>query len=367
MPDFIATLGKARKAAAFATWRLAGGAIRAPRGISHIIESGDWVIQRVGDYLKERMPALGVDFRLERSPRFLANRVIHFGSVHGFAGGGHAKTHPSNKILMTIYHGNLGIDAGFDKTIRELLLHKDRIDHVVASTTMMRARLAEWGFAQERITVIPIGVELGAFSGPRADRARFREQLGIPADAICIGSFQKDGNGWGEGLEPKLIKGPDIFVEAVRRLSRTHKVHCLLTGPSRGYVKKALGDLGIPFTHRLLGDYKDIVDHYRCLDLYLVTSREEGGPMALMECMAAGIPLVSTRVGMAPDIIVHGENGMLADVGDVDAIVAAGETLLTSPELRKAMAARGAETVKALDWDPIASRYAAVYRKLLRT
>ena len=56
------------------------------------------------------------------------------------------------------------------------------------------------------------------------------------------------------------------------------------------------------------------------MDLYLVTSRVEGGPKAILEAMAAGIPTVSTKVGMTPDIIKEGYNGLLADVKDVEAL-----------------------------------------------
>ena len=56
------------------------------------------------------------------------------------------------------------------------------------------------------------------------------------------------------------------------------------------------------------------------MDLYLVTSREEGGPRMILESMACGIPLVSTKVGQAADLIKHGWNGWLADIGDYEGI-----------------------------------------------
>jgi len=59
---------------------------------------------------------------------------------------------------------------------------------------------------------------------------------------------------------------------------------------------------------------------YQALDLYIVTSRQEGGPKAILESMASGIPIVSTRVGQAADIIHHQQNGWMVDVGDVEAI-----------------------------------------------
>ena len=70
---------------------------------------------------------------------------------------------------------------------------------------------------------------------------------------IC--SFQKDGIGWGEGLEPKLIKGPDIFVETMRNLKAAGlPVVAMLTGPARGYVKLMLDKYNVPFIHNYSGN-----------------------------------------------------------------------------------------------------------------
>ena len=80
----------------------------------------------------------------------------------------------------------------------------------------------------------------------------------LPRDRIIIGSFQKDGVGWGEGNEPKLIKGPDIFCEVIKRLKKDFDIHVFLTGPARGYVKNHLKSNGIPFTHVFLKNYLDL-------------------------------------------------------------------------------------------------------------
>ena len=118
-------------------------------------------------------------------------------------------------------------------------------------------------------------------------------------------------------FEPKLIKGPDVFCDLVKRIKKKVSIHVLLTGPARGYVKKKLIEYNIPFSHVFLKDYREIVNYYNVLDLYLITSRSEGGPKALLEGMATGVPIVSTKVGMAPYIIKHGVNGFISDVDDL--------------------------------------------------
>ena len=72
------------------------------------------------------------------------------------------------------------------------------------------------------------------------------------------------------------------------------------------------------------------------MDLYLITSREEGGPKGLIESMAAGVPVVSTRVGMAPALIKDGINGAIAAVDDIEGLIEKSmETLSLSSDAKK--------------------------------
>jgi len=186
----------------------------------------------------------------------------------------------------------------------------------------MRNLLLETGIDTDKVHVIPIGVELERFPlRTRDDRMTVRKVLGIPAEATVIGSFQKDGSGWGDGQEPKWIKGPDIFLRVLERLRPDcPRLHVLLTGPSRGYVKTGLARLGIPCTHVQMARYADMTGAYHALDLMLVCSREEGGPKAVLESLACGVPLVTTRVGQAADLVRHKVNGWIAEAEDVEAL-----------------------------------------------
>ena len=169
------------------------------------------------------------------------------------------------------------------------------------------------GNTPDKIVLIPIGVDTSLFRSVTAvDRDSSRKKFAIPDDSIVIGSFQKDGVGWGKGLQPKLIKGPDLYVDNFFLKRIGYPVFAFLTGPSRGYVKSRLQELGIPFIHKYVQDRSELVSCYHALDLYLVTSREEGGPMGLLESLSSGIPVVSTKVGMAPDLIQDGLNGYIS-------------------------------------------------------
>jgi glycosyltransferase involved in cell wall biosynthesis len=79
--------------------------------------------------------------------------------------------------------------------------------------------------------------------------------------------------------------------------------------------------LGIPYRHMLLPDVDAVADMYPAIDVCLVASRDEGGPRAVLESMATRVPLVTTRVGQAADLVRDGENGSMVEPEDVDGLV----------------------------------------------
>src|SRR5204862_7356630 len=116
-------------------------------------------------------------------------------------------------------------------------------------------------------------------------------------------------------------------------------LHVLLTGPARGYVSAGLERLGVPHSRALLPDLDAVARAYRAIDLCLVTSRDEGGPKAVLESMATGVPLVTTRVGQAADLVRTGENGWLCDVEDAGGLAAAVAQVGRTPHLAPVLGA----------------------------
>ena len=116
---------------------------------------------------------------------------------------------------------------------------------------------------------------------------------------ITVGSFQRDTEG-NDLISPKLEKGPDIFLRVLSGLDPL-SVRVILGGWRRQYVISGLKALGIEFEFHERA--QDIVSLYSMCDYYLVTSRYEGGPQALLEASQLGIRLLSTPVGIAPEIL----------------------------------------------------------------
>jgi glycosyltransferase involved in cell wall biosynthesis len=254
-----------------------------------------------------------------------------------------------HRIGVSYYHGRPGTGvAAFDLVYQRLCAVHPDIARVQVSHSEMRDLVLESGIAPEKVFLIPIAVNLDYFSGQTPDsRREARTRLGIPQSAVVIGSFQKDGVGWNDGLQPKLEKGPDILIETVRALApRIPELFVLLTGPARGYVRQGLETFGVPHLHMFPPDYRDLCRVYQAVDLTLVTSRQEGGPKAVLESMAAGVPLVTTRVGQAMDLVRHGENAWMADVEDVDALAHWAAHVLLHRDSLGSVLARARETAE---------------------
>lgn len=230
-----------------------------------------------------------------------------------------------HRIGFAYFHGlpNTG-DSDFDMVHGALSRYHQKISRIQVSHTQMRDAVLKTGIDPSKIFLIPIGINPDFFSLQSLKQKRaMREQFGVPQSAFVIGSFQKDGVGWDKGLEPKLIKGPDVFLSTIKLLKKDiSELFVLLSGPARGYVKRGLDELQVPYKHIYLKSYPDIAKMFQTLDLYLVTSRQEGGPKAILESMASGIPIISTKVGQAVDLIKNGVNGWLVDVEDVEGLAA---------------------------------------------
>ncbi|WP_171341124.1 glycosyltransferase family 4 protein [Vibrio coralliilyticus] len=325
----------------------------------YIVENANWSIKEDGLSIKKYIDR---KFRVTITHFGVRNAIVHYGSINTFLSKAPKLPHKSNKIVVTWFHVVPG-----DKRISLIPEVVDKVDLWHTSALKTKNMLIRYGVPSHKIVVIPLGVDFDDFSPvTEKERLEIRESFGIKENMLVIGSFQKDGNGWDEGNTPKLIKGPDIFCDVIEKLSFRYQLFILLTGPARGYVKNRLDKANISYRHDFLDDPRDVANYFRATDLYLVTSREEGGPKSILESMACGVPLVSTDVGMAPEMMIDGENGFLVEVGDTSSIYQKACTLIDDEAKRNTFVFNARETVKSFSWEHTVIRYnEEIYKKLI--
>jgi glycosyltransferase involved in cell wall biosynthesis len=286
-------------------------------------EGADWVI----DHELAAVASLAEQLRIQTPRRVplgaVRRQAVFYGSHFTYFDRPPAPG-AAHRVAITYFHGSPGTPGSpeFDMAYEQLRRQHTQIDRVQVSHRELEDVVLSSGIDRAKVFRIPIGIEPRHFGRlTPATRLEARRALGFPADAFVVGSFQKDGVGWEEGLKPKLIKGPDVLVATLAEVHRrVPELHVLLSGPARGYVIDGLRRHGVPCVHRLVPRYEDVSALYAAVDAYVIPSRQEGGPKGALEAMASGVPVVSTRVGQAADLVVDGVNGWLVPVDDVDAL-----------------------------------------------
>ncbi len=209
------------------------------------------------------------------------------------------KKHLKNKkVICTIHHID---EKKFDKKeIDNFFLRDKFVDeyHVISNRTKRQVEQ----YTDKKIHTIPFWINQNVWFEIN-DKEKLRNKYKLDMKKFYIGSFQRDTEGK-DLISPKLSKGPDIFIDKVNFLKENNpNIEVLLTGTRRQYIIARLNEMNIPFKYFEMVDFSSLNELYNLLDLYIVSSRFEGGPQAIMECAQLKIPIISTDVGIAKEIL----------------------------------------------------------------
>ncbi|MBI3782654.1 MAG: glycosyltransferase family 4 protein [Deltaproteobacteria bacterium] len=226
--------------------------------------------------------------------------------------------------------------------------------------TVSRADLdagVHWGlFPPSRVTLIRSGVELAAF--PSRDRhTPLHDQLGLTPDAPLVGMVAC--------LKPQ--KAPLDFVRLAQRvLARIQNAHFVLVGDGdlRARVESEVIDRGLAHCFHMLGWRCDVPAILESLSVFVLTSLWEGLPRVVPEAMAAGTPVVATRVNGTPEAVADGVTGYLVEPGDIETMAERIVFLLQHPAEARCMGQQGHDRVAEFCIDRMVSQQEDLYREL---
>jgi L-malate glycosyltransferase len=236
------------------------------------------------------------------------------------------------------------------RRLANLALARTRAPMFAVSAALREHMIAE-GFPGGRLGVIHNGVDPAVDGDRRAARAL----LGIPPDAFLIGTVAR--------LD--AVKDLGTFVAAVARIRRrVPAVRAVIVGDGdeRSALAAAIHDSGCEGVISLIGFRSDARALLPALDVFVNCSISEGISLTILEAMAAGVPVVATRVGGTPEIVVDGRTGLLVEARSPGDLGAALERLAGDSVTRVGMGAAGrARVADGFTLERMAADYARVY------
>jgi glycosyltransferase involved in cell wall biosynthesis len=267
-------------------------------------------------------------------------------------------------IIVHTFHGHV-LRGYFDPVRTELFRRTERAlarqtSRLIAVSPEVRDDLVALGVAPvEKFSVIRLGIDLPARVANDDERAALRRLFGVPETTFVVGWIGRMTG----------IKRVDDTLLAFARLrdSGVDARLCLVgDGPDRPALESRLTELGIARETLLPGYQREIGPYLAFFDTLLLTSANEGTPVVAIEALAAGRPVVATAVGGVPDVVTHEQDGLLTEVGDIDALGAALVRLAGDPALRRQMGESGrTKTLPRYAVSRLVDDIDGLYRELL--
>ena len=243
---------------------------------------------------------------------------------------------PKAYVVHT-YHGHV-LEGYFSRIVTGVFIGLERLmarftDAIIAISPAIRADLLDtYRIGRpEQYHVVPLGFDLAAFAAVDAlARQHARAELQIPSDAPVLATVGR----------LTAIKNYGLLLDAAHLVaSGRPNLVVLLAGDGelRAELEAQAARLGITANVRFLGWRRDLPAIYAATDVFALTSRNEGTPVALIEAMATGVPGVSTDVGGVGDVIANPAMGVKVPLDDPRALAAAVERLFADTEQRHRM------------------------------
>ncbi len=233
---------------------------------------------------------------------------------------------PSRPVVLYSEHNQ--INRADARGRRRFQKYVRLADEVIAVSHDLRRILVDELHVAPRVRVVHNGIDPASFGGA-ADPA-LRRELGAGEGDFLVGT----------AVVLSEQKGIRFLLEAARLLRAedpTVRIAVGGDGPLRAELERAAGELGVADTVRFLGYRRDVARIVSAFDAYVLPSLWEGLPLALLEALAGGKPIVASRVGGNPEIVEHGENGFLVPPRDPAALAQAILALRRDPALRLRM------------------------------
>jgi glycosyltransferase involved in cell wall biosynthesis len=281
---------------------------------------------------------LKVLFRLVKLMRQMRPDVVHTHTAKAGLIGRLAARIAGVPVIVHTFHGHV-FHGYFGALKTNMFIWLERAaarqsDVTLTISDRLRSDLIRYGIdTPQRIRVLPLGLNLKPFTEVEALRGGFRREMDFSTDTRLIGIIGR--------LVP--IKNHRLFLMAARKVYEVlPDVRLVIVGGGecQPELEVLATELQLESAVRFIGWRQDLPAIYADLDLVVISSNNEGTPVSLIEAMSAGVPVVSTAVGGVPDLLCHGDHGLLVPPGDAEALAGAMIKALTQIDPARVEAAR---------------------------
>ncbi len=315
------------------------------------------LVGRAGQPLAERARALDFDVREIRKPFMLHGRHLSAGDlVHCHTAGAALQLAAVWKPIFRkplIVTRRVEFPPGRGPLTRWKYRQADRI---VAISEGVRTAMADWGASAASMPVIYSAVDAGDRSQP-ATVARVKARFDGRRIVGCVASLSESKD------LPTLLRA----AQRIQRAVPSATLILLGDGELRPALEAQARSLGLDNVV-FEGFQPDPHSYYRCFDVFVLTSKEEGLGTAILDAFKYGVPVVATCAGGIPEMVRDGETGLLCAIGDDAAIAGAVERILADSALARRFVVGGRELLKrCFTVDAMVSHYVAVYHGLMVT
>jgi glycosyltransferase involved in cell wall biosynthesis len=329
-------------------------------------EPGPWARQAVESGIPvtalHRLPGVraSIAYGLAVEARRWGADVLHCHQYSPFVYGSLAALFAKPFRLVVTEHGRLSDDAPSRKRRLVNPVLSRVPDALFAVSGELRDYLVAAGCAADRVVVNRNGIDVGPRPTNRHLQAG-RRLLDVPEDAFVLGTVAR--------LDP--VKDLGTLVRSLRAL-RAEVPDAILVivgdGPERAVIAEGVTALGLEDAVLFTGHREDARTLMPAFDVYVNSSLSEGISLTLLEAMAAALPIVATRTGGTPEVVIHGETGLLVAPRDPVALAAACEELSRDSFRRRAFGDRGRDRVaREFALEAMVDRYLQTYLRLCRS
>lgn len=212
-------------------------------------------------------------------------------------------------------------------------------DKIIVVSHQIQSELIKRGLRAKSIEVLPNAIEAKKYENISRQRSVKRDKLGFDDKVPIIGSVGRLSSEKGYNY---LLQACSVVVKKMPTL----KIIIVGDGPERTFLKKLAQNMGLGKAVFFTGFLERIEDWLSIMDIFVISSKTEGSPLVLLEAMAAGLPVIATKVGEIPNILTHHQNGILIDYGNVKDLSDSILYLLNNLIKAKEMAVAGRKLVE---------------------